>query len=53
MPLRLPAQGQLLLLAMQLMRGGSLRAALLHPELKRRLAWSARQVQGFSLGAAC
>jgi hypothetical protein len=37
------AQSQLLLLAMKLMRGGSLRAALLHPERKRLLAWSARQ----------
>ncbi|KAL4422644.1 hypothetical protein ABPG75_008841 [Micractinium tetrahymenae] len=34
-------QGPLLLLAMQLMPGGSLRAALRHPDLRRRLRWEA------------
>ncbi len=40
-PPRLPAQGQLLMLAMQLMEGGSLASALLDRELRERLRWQA------------
>jgi hypothetical protein len=36
------AQGPVLLLAMQLMEGGTLRSALLQPEGQRVLAWRAR-----------
>ena len=34
-------QGSLLMLAMELMRGGSLRVALQDAELRRRLRWEA------------
>lgn len=37
-----PAQGDLLLVAMQLMMGGSLRAALVDPERRDMLHWSNR-----------
>lgn len=35
-----PVQGELLLVAMQLMMGGSLRAALVDPERRDMLRWS-------------
>jgi hypothetical protein len=35
-------QGQLLMLAMKLMRGGSLRAALQNPESRQQLSWARR-----------
>jgi hypothetical protein len=35
-------QGRLLMLVMKLMRGGSLRAALQHPEMRQRICWVAR-----------
>jgi hypothetical protein len=46
-------QGGALLLAMQLMRGGSLRSALLHAERRQEFGWWRRRVAAGCCSLAC
>ena len=50
-PISLPLQGQLLMLVMELMRGGDLHSALQQPATRDALRWEARWAGDEGVGA--